>query len=83
MYKFFPGESISRVHGRARKKDGITIFPVFHPAAALHQPSLRSDLEKDFQALATFLESTPRPLAPAATPAEPAEKPAEQMTLLG
>ena len=26
-YKFFPGESISRVHGRARKKDGITIFP--------------------------------------------------------
>jgi uracil-DNA glycosylase family 4 len=83
MYKFFPGESISRVHGRARKKDGITIFPVFHPAAALHQPSLRSDLEKDFQALAAFLESTPRPIAPAPAPAKPAEKPAEQMTLLG
>jgi len=83
MYKFFPGESISRVHGHARKKDGITIFPVFHPAAALHQPSLRSDLEKDFQALATFLESTPRPAAPAPAPATPAEKPAEQMTLLG
>jgi uracil-DNA glycosylase len=83
MYKFFPGESISRVHGHARKKDGITIFPVFHPAAALHQPSLRSDLEKDFQALAKFLESTPRPAAPAPEPAKPAEKPAEQMTLLG
>jgi DNA polymerase len=83
MYKFFPGESISRVHGHARKKDGITIFPVFHPAAALHQPSLRSDLEKDFQALAKFLESTPRPAAPAPEPAQPAEKPAEQMTLLG
>ena len=81
MYKFFPGESISRVHGRARKKDGITIFPVFHPAAALHQPSLRSDLEKDFQALAAFLESTPTLPVPA--PAKPAEKPAEQMTLLG
>jgi len=83
MYKFFPGESISRVHGRARKKDGITIFPVFHPAAALHQPSLRSDLEKDFQALAAFLESTPRPQVPAPEPPKPAEKPAEQMTLLG
>jgi DNA polymerase len=83
MYKFFPGESISRVHGRARKKDGITIFPVFHPAAALHQPSLRSDLEKDFQALAAFLESTPRQPVPAAEPPKPAEKPAEQMTLLG
>ena len=81
MYKFFPGESISRVHGRARKKDGITIFPVFHPAAALHQPSLRADLEKDFQALAKFLETTPR--APTPEPAKPAEKPAEQMTLLG
>jgi uracil-DNA glycosylase family 4 len=80
MYKFFPGESISRVHGRARKKDGITIFPVFHPAAALHQPSLRADLEKDFQALAKFLETTPPPVAPAP---EPPKKPAEQMTLLG
>ncbi|MHB8631872.1 MAG: uracil-DNA glycosylase family protein, partial [Candidatus Limnocylindria bacterium] len=83
MYKFFPGESISRVHGRARKKDGITIFPVFHPAAALHQPSLRADLEKDFQALAAFLDSAPQPAAAAATAAEPAPKPAEQMTLLG
>ncbi|MEA2660534.1 MAG: uracil-DNA glycosylase [Chloroflexota bacterium] len=81
MYKFFPGESISRVHGHARKKDGITIFPMFHPAAALHQPSLRAELEKDFQALATFLETAPRPATPAPEPAK--EKPAEQMTLLG
>lgn len=81
MYKFFPGESISRVHGRARKKDGITIFPVFHPAAALHQPSLRAALAEDFQALARFLETTPRPAAPPAAP--PAAKSPEQMTLLG
>ena len=81
MYKFFPGESISRVHGHARKKDGITIFPVFHPAAALHQPSLRAELQKDFEALATFLETAPRPatVAPEPTPA----KTPEQMTLLG
>jgi DNA polymerase len=81
MYKFFPGESISRVHGHARKKDGITIFPVFHPAAALHQPSLRADLQKDFEALAKFLETAPRP-APA-TPAPAPAKTPEQMTLLG
>ena len=81
MYKFFPGESISRVHGRARKKDGITIFPVFHPAAALHQPSLRADLEKDFENLAKFLETAPRP-APAVPEPLPAKTP-EQMTLLG
>ena len=81
MYKFFPGESISRVHGHARKKDGITIFPVFHPAAALHQPSLRADLKQDFEALAKFLETAPRP-APVAAEPTPAKTP-EQMTLLG
>ena len=81
MYKFFPGESISRVHGHARKKDGITIFPVFHPAAALHQPSLRADLQKDFENLAKFLETAPRP-APAVPEPLPAKTP-EQMTLLG
>jgi uracil-DNA glycosylase family 4 len=81
MYKFFPGESISRVHGRARKKDGITIFPVFHPAAALHQPSLRADLTKDFANLATFLETAPRP-APVVVEPAPVKSP-EQMTLLG
>jgi len=85
MYKFFPGESITRVHGKPRRKDGLVIFPVFHPAAALHQPSLRADLSADFSALAAFL----RTVSPTQSAAEPAEGPAtqiapvEQMTLLG
>ena len=55
MYKFLPGESISRIHGRARRVADVTVFPMFHPAAALHQPSLRAELEKDFQTLAAML----------------------------
>ena len=55
MYKFLPGESITRLHGRARRVGDVTVFPMFHPAAALHQPSLRAELEKDFQTLATML----------------------------
>jgi len=83
MYKFFPGESITRVHGKPRRKDGLMIFPVFHPAAALHQPSLRADLIADFAALAAFLATVSPPVAPPVE--EPAVRttPVEQMTLLG
>lgn len=55
MYKFLPGESITRVHGRPRRVDGVTVFPMFHPAAALHQPALRAELVKDFETLAALL----------------------------
>ncbi|MEK7864116.1 MAG: uracil-DNA glycosylase [Chloroflexota bacterium] len=76
MYKFFPAESISRVHGKPRTHDGLTIFPIYHPAAALHQPALRSALAADFSALAQLLETQPR-VVPPATEA----KPVDQMTL--
>lgn len=55
MYKFLPGESITRVHGRPRKVGGVTVFPMFHPAAALHQPGLRGELTKDFETLQGLL----------------------------
>jgi DNA polymerase len=77
MGKFFPGESISRIHGKPRKTaDGLVIFPVYHPAAALHQPALRQALHADFAALALFLATTP-------PTKEPEEKPVEQITLFG
>ncbi|MFN2519653.1 MAG: uracil-DNA glycosylase family protein [Candidatus Limnocylindria bacterium] len=79
MTRFLPGESISRIHGKARRANGQLIFPVYHPAAALHQPSLRAELAADFRALGAFLAATAQPRAP-----EPAEKkPADQMTLFG
>ncbi|HUQ41193.1 MAG TPA: uracil-DNA glycosylase [Candidatus Limnocylindrales bacterium] len=63
MYKFFPAESISRVHGKLRRTtDGLVVFPMYHPAAALHQPALRSALVADMSALAAYLE-TARPAA--------------------
>ncbi len=77
MGKFFPGESISRIHGRPRKVSGLTVFPVYHPAAALHQPALRSALQGDFAALALMLATEP----PA--PEKVEKKTADQMTLFG
>ncbi len=55
---FLKDITISDAHGKAfpLTKD-CTIFPIYHPAAALHNGSLRSALAKDFYALGTFLEA--------------------------
>jgi len=57
MAKFFPGESISRIHGQERRRDGIIYVPMYHPAAALHQPALRATIEADFRKLPGLLAS--------------------------
>jgi DNA polymerase len=51
MQRYFPGESIGRVHGQPRRKDGSIVVPMYHPAAALHQGSLRKVIEADFKRL--------------------------------
>lgn len=76
MGKFFPGESISKIHGKPRVIGGVTVFPMFHPAAALRDGRLRPVLATDFATLAIYLAT-----APVAEP-EPAP-PADQMTLFG
>ncbi|MBN1318769.1 MAG: uracil-DNA glycosylase [Anaerolineales bacterium] len=47
MARYFPNARISDIHGQPRKIEGILYYPMYHPAAALHQPSLRSILEAD------------------------------------
>jgi len=56
MQRYFPGESISRIHGTPRRKGEQIIVPMYHPAAALHQGSLRRVIESDFARLPGFLE---------------------------
>jgi DNA polymerase len=55
MAKYFPGKSISKIHGTSQSRDGITYFAMYHPAAALHQGNLRSDIIKDMQKLPGLL----------------------------
>ncbi len=55
MARWFPNAKISAIHGQPRKIDGRLIIPMFHPAAALHQPSLRQDVEADFRRLPEIL----------------------------
>jgi DNA polymerase len=55
MSKYFPGESISKVHGRARRVGGTIYFAMYHPAAALHQGNLRKVIEADILKLPAVL----------------------------
>jgi len=47
MAKYFLNQSISQVHGKARKQDNVIYYAMYHPAAALHQGSLRKIIEVD------------------------------------
>lgn len=55
MAKFFPGASISKIHGTAQRIDGRICFAMYHPAAALHQQSLRKAIEDDIRKLPGIL----------------------------
>lgn len=51
MGHFINNGKISSIHGRSFWSNGRMIVPMYHPAAALHQPSLRSVVVEDFQKL--------------------------------
>lgn len=47
LARYFPDENIGKIHGKARKVGDIIYYPMYHPAAALHQGSLRRIIEAD------------------------------------
>jgi DNA polymerase len=47
LARYFPNESIGKIHGKPRKSGGVIYYPMYHPAAALHQGSLRRTIETD------------------------------------
>ena len=55
MAMFFPGKSISKIHGTAQRQDNIIYYAMYHPAAALHQQSLRQIVEADMLKIPSIL----------------------------
>ena len=51
MGKYVPGAKITSIHGQMHKIDERFIIPMYHPAAALHQPALRPSILADFAKL--------------------------------
>lgn len=69
MAKFIANAKISQVHGRPKAIEGRLIVPMFHPAAALHQGSLKPLLEQDFKRLPEFVTTAAKMVQPAVQPA--------------
>ena len=67
MARFIPNARISAIHGRAQRLGGRTVVAMYHPAAALHQPSLRRTIEQDFARLPALIAKAGQP-----APTEPA-----------
>jgi len=65
MAQWFPGQSISRIHGQPAQRGGVMVYPMYHPAAALHQAALKETIQHDMRELGKLLGT----VAPA--PAEP------------
>lgn len=78
MAKFFPGKSISKIHGTAVKRDGVIYFAMYHPAAALHQFSLRQTLEADMKKIPQILAEDK-----AIQEEKPKEPPPQQLNMFG
>ncbi|MGE0057806.1 MAG: uracil-DNA glycosylase family protein [Dehalococcoidia bacterium] len=75
LAKFFPGQPISKIHGQGRKVGDTWVVPMYHPAAALHQGSLRRTIEEDFKKVPFYVEKAREDEAAAAAAALAAAEP--------
>lgn len=88
MAKFMPYARISEAHGKAQWIKERLIVPMYHPAAALHQPKWRPTLLDDFAKLPMWIEKArqrkqeiTKTREPAPEPAEPEKDEPEQLSL--
>jgi uracil-DNA glycosylase len=78
---------ITQVHGREQQVvlggNPVTLYPIFHPAAALYTPRMMQVLEEDFRRIPELLgrEATPPPPPTPLYAPEPAAEPSVQLGL--
>jgi DNA polymerase len=63
MQRFLPNAKISEIHGQARLIHGRMVVAMYHPAAALHQGSLKPALIEDFKRLPGYIAKAEQALA--------------------
>lgn len=52
---FLPNLQISQIHGEPKRKDGHVYLPLYHPAAALYNGSMRQTLMDDFSRIPAII----------------------------
>jgi DNA polymerase len=75
MARFFPGQSISRIHGQPKREAGRIIFPLFHPAAGLRSPEVATLTRQDMLKIPSLLAELRANQGARAAAAEKAEEP--------
>jgi len=75
MARYFPNTKITHIHGQPKRIGNRIYYPMFHPAAALHQPKWRSVVKEDMLKIPQILKE-----AAQLGEGEPLEK-AEQLSL--
>ena len=78
MGRWFPDKKISEIHGKPKRFGDLVVIPMYHPAAALHQSSLKATLAADFKRVPQILKdiSTVQP-----SKEEEKKPPTEQLSL--
>ena len=61
MSLFLTNAKISQVHGQSMRIKGRLVVPMYHPAAALHQGSLRPVIKDDFAKLPQLIANAEEP----------------------
>ncbi len=79
MMRWFPKQKISEIHGKPKRFGDIVVIPMYHPAAALHQPKLKATLEADFKRVPQILKDLAK--VAEAEDNESKKPPAEQLSL--
>ena len=64
-----------------RRVGTVTVFPMYHPAAALHQPTLRKTLLEDMAKLPAILARLEAEEPERQAPAPPPPEPPKQLSL--
>jgi len=74
MGKFFKGAKISQIHGQMQKVGERFVIAMFHPAAALHQATLKPAIMADFAKLPELLKEARAALGKSAPKEKKQEK---------